>query len=80
MSAKVVGKVDLSKVIKVKNSIDKHADGSLQAAARSLVRNNAATIDMVNKRVTLNQKRPAGQKLLGHIDRLRKAGYAILNA
>ena len=80
MSAKVVGKIDLSKVIKVKNSVDYDASDSIRSACASLIRNNAATIDMVNKRVTLNQKRKPGLNLLGKIDQLKKAGYAVLNA
>lgn len=79
MSANVVGKIDLSKVIKVKNTIDHNADDSVRSACVSLIRNRAATIDMLGKNVTLNPKRPLGQKLLGRIDHLKKAGFAILN-
>ena len=79
MPAKVIGRIDLSKVIKVKNEVDKNASTSVMSAVRSLTQ-NGATIDMVAKRIRLNPKRPLGLKLLSRVDELKKAGYAVLNA
>ena len=79
--ATVVGRIDLSKVIKVKNTHDHEASDHVVNATKALRHHRVAIVDMAHKNIKLVMgARKMGLKLLSHVDALKKAGYAVLNA